>query len=229
MTSPAMGGLEEHILTFIKHFLGTVGYPGIFVLMAIEGFGIPIPSELTMSFSGFLTSGEGGNKMSLPVAITVGALGEVVGAVFAYGLGYWGGRPMLRRYGRLVFVGDDELQRGESWFIKYGDWIVLVSRMLPAVRSFIALPAGVVRMPLWRFVLYSLIGSSIWCAALVLIGHQLGQHWQSIGRDVRRYELILAVIAVGLGGYAIYVRLARRRGTETLMGDEEPSATQNAS
>src|SRR5437764_10681616 len=171
-----MAGLEEHLLIFIKNLLGAVGYPGVFILMTIEGFGIPIPSELTMPFSGFLSSSAGGDKFVLPVAIAVGAAGEIFGGILAYALGHRGGRPILERYGRFVLISAEELERGEQWFARYGDWIVLVTRLLPAVRSFIALPAGVVRMPFRRFLLFSAAGSLIWCTVLAIVGQALGQH-----------------------------------------------------
>jgi membrane protein DedA with SNARE-associated domain len=214
-----MAGIESHILTFIKDLLGAIGYPGIFLLMAIEGFGIPIPSELTMPFSGFLASAAGGSKFSLPAVIGVGAAGEVFGGAVAYGLGYFGGRPVLERYGRLVLLSPAELERGEIWFGKYGDWVVLVTRLLPAIRSFIALPAGVVRMPFWRFLLFSAIGSIIWTTALALIGHALGQHWQSISSGIRKYDVIIVAVVVILILFAVYKRVTAGRGHEP--GEEE--------
>jgi membrane protein DedA with SNARE-associated domain len=209
-----MSGLETHLLNLVKDFLTTVGYPGVFALMAIEGFGIPIPSELTMPFSGFLSSGPGGNKFVLPVAIGVGALGEVSGGVLAYLVGYFGGRRALIRYGRFVLLSEVELEKGETWFKRYGDWVVLVTRLLPAIRSFIALPAGVVRMPFWRFLLYSAAGSLVWCALLAVIGHALGQHWQQISNDVRGFDVPIAIVVIALVGFVIYKRATAGRGEQ---------------
>lgn len=206
-----MAGLEAHLLNFIKDILSAISYPGIFLLMMIEGFGIPIPSELTMPFSGFLASAEGGNKFVLPLAITVGAAGEIVGGIIAYALGYFGGRPILIRYGRFVLLSEDELERAEVWFGRYGDWIVLVTRLLPAIRSFIALPAGVVRMPFWRFLLYGALGSAIWSTALALLGHTLGQHWETVSNDVRRYNVVIVVVVVLLVAFAVYKRFSGAR------------------
>ncbi len=209
-----MHGLEAHILVLIKHFLGAVGYPGIFALMTIEGFGIPIPSELTMPFSGFLTSVAGGSRFALPPVILVGAVGEVAGGVIAYALGYYGGRPALERYGRIVLLSPEELERGERWFRRYGDRIVLVVRLLPVIRSFIALPAGVVRMPIWRFVFYSAIGSLVWCAVLAFAGHALGQHWNSISKDISKYDPVIVAVVVLLIAFGIYKRVTAGRGEE---------------
>ncbi|MDQ2740750.1 MAG: DedA family protein [Chloroflexota bacterium] len=206
-----MSGIETHIFDALKHFLSAVGYPGIFTLMTIEGFGIPIPSELTMPFSGFLASAAGGAKFLLPAAIVAGALGEIVGGILAYLLGFYGGRPMLDRYGRLVLLSPEELERGEVWFKRYGDWVVLVVRLLPVIRSFIALPAGVVRMPIGRFVLYSAIGSFAWCTGLAVAGHALGQHWGSISRDLSKYNDIAVVLVIVLLALGIYKRVAGGR------------------
>ena len=209
-----MAGLEQHLLTFVKNFLGTVGYPGVFLLMTIEGFGIPIPSELTMPFSGFLSTAAGGSKFLLPVAIVVGAAGEVTVGIVAYALGYYGGRPVLERYGRVVLLTEAELEKAQVWFWRYGDWVVLVTRLLPAIRSFIALPAGVVRMPFWRFLGYSALGSLIWCTVLAVVGRVLGQHWASVSSDLRRYDVVILVLIVLLVAFAVYKRLWGHRDEE---------------
>lgn len=217
-----MAGLETHLLTFIKNVLSTVGYPGVFLLMTIEGFGIPIPSELTMPFSGFLTTTAGGSKFLLPAAIAVGAAGEITGGIIAYVLGYLGGRPVLERYGRAVLLSPEELERAEVWFGKYGDWVVLITRLLPAIRSFIALPAGVVRMPFWRFLLYGAIGSAVWCSVLAIIGRTLGQHWQTLSTDLRRYDVVIVVVVVLLIAFAVYKRVTAGRGGTTSRAVVEP-------
>lgn len=210
-----MAGIESQLLTFIKDVLSAIGYPGIFLLMTIEGFGIPIPSELTMPFSGFLTTSAGGHKFVLPIVMLVGAVGEITGGIIAYAVGYYGGRPVLERYGRVVLLGEEELERGEAWFEHYGDWVVLITRLLPAVRSFIALPAGVVRMPFWRFLLYGAIGSAIWCIALALLGHTLGQHWESVSSDLRRYNLVIVAVVVALIAFAVYKRVSGMRQSDS--------------
>jgi len=216
-----MAGLENHLLSFVKDFLSAVGYPGVFALMAIEGFGIPIPSELTMPFSGFLATSAGGNKFILPAAVLVGAVGEVTGGVLAYYLGYFGGRPVLERYGRIVLVSSADLEKGERWFARYGNWVVFVMRLLPAVRSFIALPAGVVRMPFSRFLAFSAAGSLIWCTALTLIGHTLGQHWNSVSGNLRKYDVVILILLVLLITFVVYKRLSAVRGVER----DEPGVT----
>jgi membrane protein DedA with SNARE-associated domain len=208
-----MGGLENHLFSFVKDFLSAVGYPGVFVLMTIEGFGIPVPSEVTMPFSGFLSSSAGGRKFDLLLAILVGTTGEVTGGILAYYLGRVGGRPMLERYGRFLLISSVELEKGENWFTRHGSRVVFVARLLPAVRSFVALPAGVVRMPVWRFVAFSAAGSFIWCAVLASIGRMLGQNWSSVSSGVRRYDVPILIAVAALAGVAIFRRLSVRRRT----------------
>jgi membrane protein DedA with SNARE-associated domain len=211
-----MSGLEQHLVNLVKDFLTTVGYPGVFLLMAVEGFGIPIPSELTMSFGGFLASSAGGDKFALVPVIVAGALGEIAGGALAYALGFFGGRPLLLRYGRYVLLSEAELNKGEAWFGRYGSWVVLVTRMLPAIRSFIAFPAGVVRMPFWQFLLFSAIGSTIWCTLLAITGHTLGDHWQTVSNDIRPFDVPIAILLVLLIGFAVYKRVsAVRRESST--------------
>ncbi|MGH2448005.1 MAG: DedA family protein [Chloroflexota bacterium] len=218
-----MAGLETHILDFIKNFLNAVGYPGVFALMTVEGFGVPIPSELTMPFSGFLATAQGGSRFILPAAIAVGAAGEITGGILAYLLGVWGGRPVLERYGKVLLLSPAELEKAERWFARYGDWVVLVTRLLPAIRSFIALPAGVVRMPFWRFLLYSAIGSTFWCAVLAVIGHTLGQHWGSVSGDLRRYDVLLLVLVLALIAFFVYKRVTAGRSHRITTPDDEVS------
>ena len=201
--------MGTHILNWITNFLSTVGYPGVFLLMLIEGFGIPIPSELTMPFSGYLTSSAPAahHQFTLPLAIAAGTLGEVSGGAIAYYVGFRGGRPALERYGRLVLLSPAELERGEQWFGRYGNWVVLGVRLLPAVRSFIALPAGVVRMPFWQFLFYSAIGSLAWCTGLALVGHFVGANWDSVSGKLRPFEVVIVVVVLALIAFGIYKRI----------------------
>jgi membrane protein DedA with SNARE-associated domain len=115
-----------------------------------------------------------------------------------------------------VLLSHDELERGHRWFERYGDWVVLVTRLLPAVRSFIAFPAGVVRMPFWRFLLFSAVGSAIWCSVLGVVGFELGKHWKSVSGSLRGWDVVLVLILVALIAFAVYKRLhsTRRRGEE---------------
>ncbi|HEV7123477.1 MAG TPA: DedA family protein [Rhodanobacter sp.] len=175
------------------------GYLGIVLLMAIESACIPLPSEVIMPFSGYLVFK--GNLVLWLVAVA-GAVGCVLGSLVAYAVGAWGGRRLVERYGKYLLVSRKDLDLADRWFREHGGIIVFVGRLLPVVRTFIAFPAGVARMPIWRFCLYTFLGSLIWCWLLAWIGLKLGQHWDILGAWFHRFDAaILAVLLIAAGLY----------------------------
>ena len=159
---------------FIIATISTLGYSGIVLLMAIESACIPLPSEIIMPFSGYLVSTGELNLWGVAVA---GAVGCVLGSLVAYWVGMYGGRPFIEKYGRYILLSRHDLDIADRWFAKHGEIIVFVSRLLPAIRTFIAFPAGVARMNLPRFVIYTFAGSLPWCLGLAYIGQKLGEQW----------------------------------------------------
>lgn len=176
------------ILATIRHF----GYAGITALMAIESACIPIPSEIIMSFSGYLVSLKAMSLLGITIAGTIGSL---IGSLAAYALGAYGGLPLLERYGHLLLISPRDLERTHAWFERRGHITVFVGRLLPIVRTFISLPAGVGRMPLLPFILYSAAGSAIWCAGLGWLGLRLGQHWRALDPYMHTIDDVVAVSA----------------------------------
>jgi len=172
--------MTEHILNFLLPYvtglISAMGYPGIALLMAIESACIPLPSEIIMPFAGFVVSQ---GRMNLYLAATAGAIGCNLGSVIAYWIGAYGGRPMVEKFGRYVLMSRRDLDRVDHYFQKYGAVTVLVGRLLPVVRTFIALPAGIARMPQLRFHLYTFVGSWPWCFALAYVGMKAGESWNS--------------------------------------------------
>ncbi|MDA3922906.1 MAG: DedA family protein [Salinisphaera sp.] len=187
--------------------ISQLGYAGIALLMAIESACVPIPSEIIMPFSGFLVFK---GTLSLWGVALAGALGCVVGSWLAYAVGAWGGRPLAERYGKYILLSSHDLDLADRWFERYGEITIFVGRLLPVVRTFIALPAGIARMPLWRFSLYTFLGSFIWCWALAWVGLKLGEKWDTLGIYFHRFD---AVVAAGLAvAIALYIwRRIRRR------------------
>jgi membrane protein DedA with SNARE-associated domain len=179
------------------------GYAAIFVLSVLQSCCVPTSSELTLGFAGFLAY-EG--ELSLPGAIAVGAFGEVVGAYIAWFIGRAGGRRFIDRFGRYILLSHRDLDRAEAWYQRHGQWGVLVSRLLPVVRNFVALPAGVAEVPLLRFGLLTAAGSLIWDGAMAVIGYELGGSWKSIMHGFSDAGYVLAALAVA----AIAVLLAHR-------------------
>ncbi len=164
------------LAAFIVATISALGYVGIAVLMAIESACIPLPSEIIMPFSGYLVST---GRFDLVLVATAGAIGCNLGSTAAYAVGYYGGRPLVERWGRHVLMSRRELALVEAFFERFGSITVFISRLLPVIRTFIALPAGIARMPQLRFQVYTFLGSWPWCYGLAYVGMKLGERWDS--------------------------------------------------
>lgn len=207
----------EQILSFLTGIIvdtiSSGGYVGIALLMAIESACIPLPSEIIMPFAGYLVSL---GQMDLLLVATAGAIGCNIGSTVAYYVGLYGGRAFVERWGRWVLVGTHELDVAERFFRRWGSATVFIARLLPVVRTFIALPAGMARMPQLKFHAYTFAGSWPWCWGLAYVGKLLGDRWQS---DPRLRELlhqfdvvIVALLLLGAGWYVwSHIRAVRRR------------------
>lgn len=188
--------------------ISQMGYAGILLLMAVESACIPLPSEIIMPFSGYLVFK--GSLVLWEVALA-GAVGCVLGSLVAYAVGAWGGRPLAERYGKYVLVSHADLDMADRWFERFGDITIFIARLLPVVRTFIAFPAGVARMNLWRFSLYTFLGSFIWCWALAWIGLKLGERWGVLGVYFHRYDALIAgLLVVGIG-FFVWRRIGHSR------------------
>jgi membrane protein DedA with SNARE-associated domain len=179
------------IFIFIKSLIGVTGYAGIAMLMAIESACIPLPSELIMPFAGYLVY-EGAMKMFW--VATAGAIGCNLGSLLAYEIGYYGGRPLVEKYGRWILLSQRELNLADRFFMRWGYLAVFVARLLPVIRTFIALPAGIARMPRGRFHFYTFLGSWPWCFALAWFGMKLGENWRSLGKYFHQFDAIIGVV-----------------------------------
>jgi membrane protein DedA with SNARE-associated domain len=186
--------------------ISALGYGGVVGLMAIESACIPLPSEVIMPFSGYLVYV---GRFNLHAASLAGALGCAIGSTVAYAVGYWGGRPAVEKYGRYVLLRRAEFEKADRWFNNNGEWVVFVSRLLPVIRTFISLPAGIVRMNFPRFLAYSFFGSVPWCYFLTYVGLLLGRNWPIIGRYFHRADVL---ILAALGAALLYALVRRARG-----------------
>ena len=194
-----MSSAIEHIVGWLAGLTTAVivgmGYPGVILLMAIESACIPLPSEIIMPFAGYLVAQ--GHFTLLGVA-TAGAIGCNLGSVVAYEFGKRGGRPLALKYGRFVLIDHADIDKADRFFAKYGDWAVLIGRLLPVIRTFIAFPAGVARMPLLRFHFYTFIGSWPWCFGLAWVGMKLGTTWNTDPRMKAVLHSFDVVIVLGV-------------------------------
>ena len=189
-----IGKLIELLSVFIVATISRLGYAGVILLMAIESACIPLPSEIIMPFSGYLVSRGEFNLWLVGVA---GAFGCVVGSLVAYWVGMYGGRPLVEKYGRYLLVSSHDLDLADRWFDRFGEVIVFASRLLPAIRTFIAFPAGVARMNIKKFVIYTFAGSLPWCIGLAYVGQRLGEKWDkdpTLKNLFHRFDFLIGIL-----------------------------------
>jgi membrane protein DedA with SNARE-associated domain len=189
------------IAAWIIMIISTLGYGGVALLMAIESACIPLPSEIIMPFAGYLVFT---GQLTLWGVALAGAIGCVIGSIPAYYLGAYGGRSLIEKYGKWVLISHHDLELADRWFARHGEITIFIGRLLPVVRTFIAFPAGIARMNIARFVIYTFTGSLIWCFLLAFAGMKLGEHWQTLGVYFHEFHYVIAVI--GLVFAVWYVR-----------------------
>ncbi|MGV3487295.1 MAG: DedA family protein [Tuberibacillus sp.] len=197
----------EWLGTTAIHFITAWGHWGIFLGMILESTCIPLPSEVIMPFGGFMAEK---GKLLFWLVLVSGIAGNLVGSLVAYWIGKKGGRPFLERYGKMILLRQSHLDQAEKWFSKYGDWIILFGRNLPLIRTFLSLPAGIAKMKITRFVVFTLIGSIPWNVALTFIGWKLGQHWQNVQPYLHPIAYALVAVIVIWVLWFIYKNVKRK-------------------
>jgi membrane protein DedA with SNARE-associated domain len=214
--------IDQLVIPFLNGLYGAVGYLGVLVAMAIESAMIPLPSELILPYAGFLVSDPSqiepltNGTWSYWIVVVVATIGNTLGSLVAYAIGAWGGRPFLERYGRYLLIRPHEIELAERFFDRYGAATAFFSRLLPIVRTFISFPAGVARMPLGTFIVYSTAGAFLWSMLLVFAGVQLGARWTDIRHALQPFDLAIAVAVVAAVALFIWWRLGmpgRRRSS----------------
>jgi membrane protein DedA with SNARE-associated domain len=209
--------LDGPVRQLVTQMYEAVGYVGVAIWVAIESVIVPIPSELILPFAGFLV-GEGraiepltGQPRSLPLVTLAGTLGATVGALVAYGIGYWGGRPVILRWGRILRITPADLDMVETFFARHGAAASFFGRLIPVVRSLVSFGAGVGRMPVGPFILYTILGSLPFTFVLVWVGVQLGANWEQIGAVLKQFEYLILGILVLIVLVFIWFRFVRPR------------------
>ena len=205
----------DFLLPYITGLITAIGYPGVTLLMAIESACIPLPSEIIMPFAGYVVYQ---HHMNLYLAATAGAIGCNLGSVVAYWIGAHGGRPLVEKFGRYVLMSHRDLDRVDRYFQKYGDITVLIGRLLPVVRTFIALPAGIARMPQLRFHIYTFLGSWPWCFALAYLGMKAGASWNDPNSKLKhilhKADAVILVAIIALAAWFVWSHLKHRGDAE---------------
>ena len=203
-----MFAIETWFLDIIIGDYDAMGWPGVVFLMAIESAAIPFPSELIMPLAGWLLiEAKGDSAWMLGMAAFYGALGNLLGSWIAYWISYQGGRPLLKKYGKYLLVTQHEVDQAEAWFQKYGELAVFASRMLPVVRTFISVPAGIARMNFWKFSFYTFVGSYPWSLGLAYGGFKLGENWEELRSVMRPFDFPIAGIMLVALVWFIYRRI----------------------
>jgi membrane protein DedA with SNARE-associated domain len=209
-----LASISETLVNETSHFVREAGLPGVFVLMALGSACIPIPSEVVMLFAGFAVANPGQSAtqhhMTMLGIILAGLLGTMVGSWVAYGVGRGGRLELLERHGAKIHMGPSQVDRADRWFQRYGQPTVLFGRLIPLVRAFVSLPAGIAKMPLGRFSVLTLIGSIPWVVGLAYLGHALGGDWTSARRYFEYVDYAIVAVIVLAIVYAVFRR--RRRG-----------------
>jgi membrane protein DedA with SNARE-associated domain len=214
-----VASLTDPIVNFAVDVVDAMGLPGVFVLMLAESACIPVPSEATMLFAGFNVSR---GEYSLFAATAVGVLANLVGSWLAYAVGYYGRVDILEKHGHKLHIKPSHLRWADNWFARYGDATVFFTRMLPIIRTFISLPAGVARMPFWRFSVLTTLGCVPWVLMLTVIGREAGDRWET-WKDNLHYVDYAVAAAIVLGVIYLIVRYRRGRGATSSEQGSEPA------
>jgi membrane protein DedA with SNARE-associated domain len=221
-----LASVSESLVNATAHFVRDAGLPGIFALMAISSACIPIPSEVVMLFAGFAVAdpsqSASHHHMTMTGVILIGLIGAMAGSWVSYAVGRGGRLELFERHGAKFHMGPHQIERADRFFQRYGEATVLFGRMVPLVRAFVSLPAGIARMPLGRFTVFSLIGTLPWVVALAFAGHALGSDWTTVRKAFEYVDyLVVALVVLGV----LYAVARRRRGPSSSAQEEsEPTA-----
>jgi membrane protein DedA with SNARE-associated domain len=209
--------LNGPVRDLVTQIYEAVGYLGVALWVAVESVIIPIPSELILPFAGFLV-GEGaaiepltGGPWQYWLVVLAGTIGATLGALVAYGIGAWGGRPLIERWGRLLGITANDLDRMDAFFLRHGQAASFFGRMLPVIRSLVSFGAGVARMPLGPFVVFTFLGSLPWTMLLVFAGVQLGANWDAVGGVLKQFEYAIVALLVVIALAWVWVRMIKPR------------------
>ncbi len=189
------------LTNFIVNTISTLGYPGVALLMAIESACIPLPSEIIAPFAGYLVYL---NRFSLWGVALAGGVGSMVGSFITYEIGKFGGRPLIEKYGKYILISKHDLDLADKFFAKYGSWSTFIGRLLPVVRTFISLPAGIARVPRVPFLIYSFVGSVIWTYILAYFGMKLGENWNTLRDRLHGFDVAIIILILIGGVWWVY-------------------------
>lgn len=199
----------ESLFMAVINFLGQFGYWGIALGMAVESACIPLPSEIVLPFGGFMAAQ---GTITFTEAVMAGQLGGMAGSIFAYAVGRFGGRSLLERYGKYILISKHEMEVADRWFATRGEFTVFTARLLPGIRTFISLPAGLTGMNFGKFLFYSFLGMLPWSYLFTWLGYRLGQDWTLVRTYLHKFDLVIIAVLVAAVVWFIWWKLRRREG-----------------
>lgn len=199
--------ISDLLIDHTTQLISSTGYAGLFVLMALESMVAPVPSELVMPFAGFLVAD---GMMDLWLVIIVTSLASLTGSLISYYLAYYTEKELIHRYGKLFLLNKEHLEKTESWFRKHGNITILVSRFIPVVRHLISIPAGLGRMDIKKFIVYTLIGAIAWNTFLLLVGIQLRERWEQIHKYTAQLDVLVVIGIVLVAVYYLHPHVKKR-------------------
>lgn len=205
-----LGSLISFLSNIALAIINRLGLTGVALAMAIESANIPLPSEIIMPFSGFLVAA---GRFSFLAAVLAGSIGGLLGSLASYALGFYGGekvtRHLIRKYGKYLLIFEYELDEAEEWFKKHGQLVTFTARLLPVIRTFISLPAGMSRMDVKKFAFFAFLGTFLWSLPLTYLGKVLGDNWRVLGKYFHRFDALIAILFVAAAGWYIYHKLKK--------------------
>jgi membrane protein DedA with SNARE-associated domain len=204
-------GLTNFLINYFTLIISKLGYVGVGVLMTMESMVLPVPSEAVMPFAGFLWYD---GKLSLWLIVLASTIGSIIGSCLSYYIGAYGGRPFIKKWGRYLLLNEHHLEKTEQFFKRNGEKTIFISRFIPVVRHLISLPAGIGRMKIWKFLLYTTIGAGMWNAFLTWLGFQLRDKWEIIRRYSEVLDIIIIIMIIGGIVYFIYKRLKKTKSND---------------
>jgi membrane protein DedA with SNARE-associated domain len=200
---------------YITDIICQVGYLGIVLLMTLESACMPVPSEIVMPFGGFAAQR---GRLDFFWVGMAGSIGCLIGSVLSYGVGYYGGRPILEKYGKYILISREKLKLADRWFGKYGGKAVFIARLLPVIRTFISLPAGIAKMDFKKFAVYSFVGSVPWCYALAYTGILLGENWTMLEDYWIYFDIAIVLGGLVFCAYFAYKMFIKKESLESIIG-----------
>jgi len=203
-----LSAIIDFLVNLVVGAITAAGYSSVFILMALESCGVPIPSEVIMPFSGFLVAS---GQFNFWIVVFLGTFGNLAGSWLAYWIGLKGGRPLIEKYGKYILISHHDLDIADRWFAKHGDATVFFGRLLPVIRTFISFPAGIAKMNLKKFSIYTFFGALPWSILFTWLGVKLGGNWELIRQRLHNFDVLIAAIVVAATVWWIYRHLKHRR------------------